>query len=331
MRSSEWVAPLGVIGASVAAGLVLGLGDGHASLVIPWICIHALLAMSLRLVMQAGEINLAVGAFYAVGAYSAAQMTLLVEAPLLLSVAVGAVMAAVASLVFGLFALRVSGAAFILVSFAFNEVLRLTLTKADWLGGNSGLVGVFADPRTTVITMVGGTGLVALVLLGVERSRLGKQFAVVENKPLLASCSGINPRGVKLAALVISGAVAGMAGGLFAHYSSVVAPPDFSYMISISVLAFVMIGGRDYLLGAVVGAAVLTYLSEELRVFGTYEPVVYGGALMLAMVVMPKGLVGSAFAGVRMAKQSRRRAAETSATTTDGAAAPGVEDKEPVR
>lgn len=315
--------PVGVTASGIVIGLVLGLGDGVASLIIPWICIHAMLAMSMRLVMRAGEINLAVGAFYGIGAYGAAQMNLLLEAPLLVSVAVGALVAAVASLVFGIFSLRVTGAAFILVSFAFNEVLRLALTKADWLGGNSGLVGIFADPRTLVGAMVVATGAIALGLLALERSRWGRQFAVVENKPLLASCSGINPRGVKMLALVVSGAVAGTAGGFFAQYSSVVAPTDFSYMISISVLAFVMIGGRDYLIGAVVGATVLTYVSEELRAFGTYEPVIYGGALMLAIVAMPSGLVGSACAASRGIVRARRG---PEATSTD---AVGIDDPRP--
>lgn len=305
MRSSEWVAPIGVTAIAVAIGLGTGLGDGLGALVVPWICIHALLAMAMRLVMQAGEINLAVGAFYGIGAYTAAQMNILLEAPLLISVLAGGLLAGLASLVFGLLVLRVSGAAFILVSFAANEVFRLTLTKTDWVGGNSGIVGIFADPRATVIAMVVITGVVALLLVMLERSRWGRQFAVVENKPLLASAGGINPRAVKLLALVVAGLISGVAGGLFAHYSSVVAPPDFSYMISITVLAFVMIGGRNYLFGAVVGAAVLTFMTEEMRMFGAYEPLIYGGALMIAMVVMPKGLVGTAHLGFQRLTGSR--------------------------
>ncbi|MDX2358968.1 branched-chain amino acid ABC transporter permease [Dietzia sp. PP-33] len=305
MRNFEWVTPIGVTAVAVAIGLGTGLGDGMGALVVPWICIHALLAMAMRLVMQAGEINLAVGAFYGIGAYTAAQMNLLLEAPLLISVLAGGLLAGLASLVFGVLVLRVSGAAFILVTFAANEVFRLTLTKTDWVGGNSGIVGVFADPRATVIAMVIITGVVALLLVMLERSRLGRQFAAVENKPLLASFGGINPRSVKLFALVVAGVISGVAGGLFAHYSSVVAPPDFSYMISITVLAFVMIGGRDYLVGAVIGAAFLTLLTEEMRMLGAYEPLIYGGALMVAMVVMPKGLVGTAHLGLNRLRSSR--------------------------
>ncbi|MCR1783795.1 branched-chain amino acid ABC transporter permease [Nocardioides carbamazepini] len=324
MRSSEWLVPVGVTAAAVVIGLVTGLGDGVGALVVPWICIHALLAMAMRLVMQVGEINLAVGAFYGIGAYTAAQMNLLLEAPLLVSVVAGGLLAGAAALVFGGLVLRVSGAAFILVSFAANEVLRLTLTKTEWVGGNSGLVGVFADPRAVVTAMVIVTGVVALLLVMLERSRWGRQFAVVENKPLLASCAGINPRSVKLIALVASGVICGVAGGLFAHYSSVVAPPDFSYMISISVLAFVMIGGRDHLLGAVVGAAVLTYLTEEMRMFGAYEPVIYGGALMIAMVLMPKGLVGAAHDVLRRVTDSRRG----SSSDPTGEPSPAPREKE---
>lgn len=292
MKRSDWILPLLVAAAGMAVGLSLVGGAGQLSLVLPWICINALLAMSLRQMMLVGEVSLAIGAFYGVGAYTAAQMTLLVEAPLLVSVASGAVVAAVVAAIVGAITLRVSGASFILVSFAFTEVLRLVYTKTDWLGSNSGLIGIFADPNQTLVTMVVLTVVVGLLLLTLERSRLGRQFAVVEDKPLLASVSGISPWATKVVAMTISGAVAGLAGGLFAHYSSVIAPTDFSYMISISVLAFVMIGGRHYLLGAVVGAIALTYVSEELRTFGTYEPLVYGGALIMAMILMPRGIAG---------------------------------------
>ena len=302
MRRFEFVGPLVVAAAAVAVLLPLGLGTTVVALAVPWICIHALLAMSMRLVMQVGEINLAVGAFYGVGAYAAAQMNLIHVAPLGVSVAVGALAAATVALLFGLLILRATGAAFILVTFAACEVLRLVLTKWDWVGGNSGLVGVFAEPRTVITALVITTAIVALALLAMERSRWGLLFKLVENKPLLAACTGVSPRRIKLLALVVSAAISGLAGGFFAHYSSVVAPTDFTYMIAISVLAFVMIGGRHFLLGAVVGAAVLTYVSEELRAFGHYEPLVYGVALMVAMVVMPQGLVGTAAAAYQRFK-----------------------------
>ncbi|WP_375000669.1 branched-chain amino acid ABC transporter permease [Aeromicrobium sp. CTD01-1L150] len=299
MKKSEWVGPGVLAVGGLIAGLVLAGGSGVLALVLPWLCINALLAMSLRQMMLVGEVSLAIGAFYGIGAYTAAQLTLLAQTPLIVSVLVGSLVAALSAAIIGSVTLKVSGATFILVSFAFTEALRLVYTRTDWLGGNSGLIGIFADQGTTVTFMVCATVGVGLLLFALERSRLGRQFEVVEDKPLLASVSGISPWSTKMIAMTISGAVAGLSGGLFAHYSSVIAPTDFSYMISITTLAFVMIGGRRYLLGVVIGAFVLTFITEEMRAFGTYEPLVYGSALIVAMVLMPQGIAGVAVAAFR--------------------------------
>lgn len=324
MKKSEWVLPVAVAAVGLVVGLVLVGGSGQGTL-LPWLCVNALLAMSLRQMMLVGEVSLAIGAFYGIGAYTAAQMTLIVETPLVVSILVGAAVAGISAAVVGAVTLRVSGAAFILVSFAFTEVFRLTYTKSDWLGSNSGLIGIFADSDQILITMVCATVGVGLLLLALERSRLGRQFRVVEDKPLLASVSGISPWATKVVAMTMSGLVAGLAGGLFAHYSTVIAPTDFSYMISISVLAFVMIGGRKYLIGAVIGAVVLTFISEEIRTFGTYEPLVYGGALIVSMILMPQGIVGTFTSAVDKVVKKRGGRGAPPAMTADDTRPPSPE------
>lgn len=293
IKSGETRRLLAAAAATVAVVFLVLNASGSTPFVLLWICLNITLAMSLRLVMLVGEINLAMGAFYGIGAYSAAKLSL-AGLHFIAAVLIGAVVAAVAAALFGSVALRVSGASFLLVSFAFNEVLRLLYTKSDFLGGNSGLVGITASTIPLAITIVVFSGAVVYLSWLMERSKWGLYFAAVQHKPSLASAIGIEPSRVKLVAIVISALVTGAAGGLFAHYSSVVAPQDFSFMISITVLAYVMIGGRSHTLGPVIGAAVLTFVSQELQGVGAYEPLVYGVALMVAMVFAPRGLAGLA-------------------------------------
>lgn len=318
LRSSQ--ARFAGVALAVTAALALFVSgsEGTAAFILLWTCIHALLAMSLRLGLLVGEVNLAMGAFYGLGAYSAAKLSIDGGVPFLLAVLCGAVVAAVAGALFGASALRASGAAFILVSFAFNEVLRLVYSRSQSLGGNSGIVGIYAEPRLVAVTIVVVTGCIAVGLFLLESSRWGYFFKAVENKPLLAASVGLEPKRVKLLAIVVSAAVAGAAGGLFAHFSTVIAPQDFSFLISISVLAYVMIGGRDYLSGAILGAAVLTYVSEELRIFGEYEPLVYGVALMASMVFFPRGLAGGIVAALTRLRGVR-------STVDRGSTPPGPE------
>jgi len=286
--------------------------------VLVGICINALLAVSVRLVLLIGEVNLAAAAFFGIGAYAAAVLTVDMHMPSLAAIAAGALFAAVAAFVFGAITLGTTGAYFLLITFAFTEVIRLIYTQTDSIGGNSGIVGIVPDFDWLPTLVVVVTVLVIYALYRLEQSRYGTVMRAVEGHTNLAECLGFRTRLVKTAVFSLACAVAGLAGGLYANFNVVISPGDFGFMVSIYAIAWLVIGGRGHILGPVLGAAALTILAQALQGFGDYDKVVYGLALIIGTLVLPGGLWGLLTAAVRMVMPTRPISTPDSPLPTHG-------------
>ena len=292
---------LGVLVAALAALALLGYSrfgaDDYGAFMIMLICVNVLAAASLRFVMLVGELNVATVAFYGIGAYVSGIATVWYELPLAVALIAAGLAGALVSILFGYVTLRTKGAYFLLVSFAFAEVVRLVFTRIEAIGGNSGMTGIFpAEPLAPWYPAI--TVIVALALLagvyGLERSILGTVFRAIRNNDSVVQSVGLNVLAVKIFCLAVASFVAGVAGALHAHANNVISPGDFSFLVSIFALAYVKIGGEKHLLGAVMGAAVLTVLGQYLISLGAQEAIFFGGALVLGMLILPDGLYGLA-------------------------------------
>jgi branched-chain amino acid transport system permease protein len=201
------------------------------------------------------------------------------------------------SAMFGLITLRTKGPYFMLISFAFTEVIRLVYTRINWLGGNSGLIGIFPpqfmDPWMPALTVV-LCGALVLMLYLAERSDLGRIFKAIENNDAVVETVGINVVWIKLVCLMLASFAVGVAGALHGHIFNVISPGDFSYLVPVFALAYVKIGGDSHVLGSVVGAALLTVIAQALQGSGSLEQILFGGAIVLSMLVLPDGLWGGA-------------------------------------
>jgi branched-chain amino acid transport system permease protein len=198
---------------------------------------------------------------------------------------------------FGFITLRTKGPYFMLISFAFTEVTRLIYTRINFIGGNSGIMGVFPpqslDPWMPALTVLLCGGLV-LTLYLCERSDLGRVFRAIENNDAVVETVGINVVSVKLLCLVLASFAVGVAGALHAHIYNVISPGDFSYLVPVFALAYVKIGGDSHVLGAVLGAALLTLVAQALEGTGALEQILFGAAIVAAMLLLPDGLWGAA-------------------------------------
>ncbi|WP_157697674.1 branched-chain amino acid ABC transporter permease [Caballeronia calidae] len=259
------------------------------------IAIAALTAASMRFVMLIGEVSFATAAFMAVGAYGAGVATTIFQWPFIVAMLIGPVIVALVSFPFGLVTLRAKGPYFMLISFAFAEAVRIGLSKADVVGGVSGMAGIF-PPRwldhwlpTFVVAVV---LLLLFVLYVVEKSDFGKVLVAIRDNEDIVSTVGLNVLMSKVACFVLASLCAGVAGSLQAFVNNVISPGDFSFLLAAYGLAYVKIGGESSLFGSVVGAIVLVLLSSFALGLGAGEHFVYGGAIVLAMLLMPKGLVG---------------------------------------
>lgn len=284
-----------VVVAAVAAALLVR--DDYTVKLMLWIATNALLAACLRFVLLIGELNIATAAFYGIGAYTAGAATTILQWPLLAALLAAALVAGVVAAIFGFVTLRVKGPYFLLISFAFTEVVRLKYTQTNMIGGNSGMIGIFPpiaiEPYYPAI-MIAVIGLVLIGLYAIERSPLGMLFKAIKSNDQIVLSVGISVLAVKVVCVVIASAAVGLGGALYAHSNNVISPGDFGFLLTVFVLAYVKIGGEEHMVGAILGAAFLTLLSQYLLGIGAQERIFFGAAIIIAMLVMPQGLTGLA-------------------------------------
>jgi branched-chain amino acid transport system permease protein len=284
---------------ALAAAAVLAFAllneDEYSQHVLIWVALNAVLAVGLRFMLLVGETNIATGAFYGMGAYIAAVFTVKWGLPFPLALLSGGVLGIMVSAAFGMIALRTKGPYFMLISFALTEVIRLIYTRVEWLGGNSGIIGIF-PPQTLGPWMPALSVLLcgALILLMYlcEISNLGMVFKAIGNNDSLVETVGIDVVQIKLVCLVVASFAVGIAGSLHAHVYNVISPDDFSYLVPVFALAAIKIGGDSHVLGSILGAALLTMLSQALQGTGSLERMLVGGAIVAAMLLLPDGLWG---------------------------------------
>lgn len=286
------VCTLAVIGISV---LSVFIGDGYSAKLLTWIAIAGLAASSFRFVLLIGELNFATAAFFGIGAYSAGVAATVFELPLPVALLSGGVIACLVSTVFGYITLRTSGPYFLLIGFAFTEVMRIIYTQVDWLGGNSGLIGIFVPAYLDTFLPAFVVLISAVLIAGmylIEHSSLGKVFAAIKGNEGVARSVGIRVHLNKILCFAIASFAAGIAGSLHAYTNNVISPGDFGFLLSTFALAYLKVGGEDYALGPIIGAALLVLLNAWALNFGGSEHIFYGAAIIICMLLFPKGLLG---------------------------------------
>lgn len=290
LRAGWWL-----VGAAVALSLSLLVDDPYLASVLNHISISALIASSLRFVMLIGELNFATAAFVGMGAYATGICVTEFELPFLLAILAGGVAACLVSIVFGMITLRTKGPYFLLIGFSFTEAIRIVYSKIMYIGGTSGMIGIFPpiylDPwMPAVITSIVLVTLFALFVL--EKSEFGTVLtAIRENEDVVRSV-GINVMFAKVACFAIASFAAGIAGSLQAFDNSVISPGDFSFLLAAFALAYVKVGGEASFLGPIAGAVLLIPLASFALGLGGLEHVFYGAAIVLTVLLLPEGIIG---------------------------------------
>lgn len=304
----------GLVGAISATGLALllplALTQPYLQHLLVASVINGILAVSLGIVIGfLGELSLAHGAFYGIGAYTSALLAKNFGVPFFLALPAGTLGAALTGFLIGIPALRLSGHYFAIATLGFQGIVILLITNlVEITRGPMGLSGI---PAPGGINLFGGgisfqtkTGFYCLslaVLLvtlwftyNLMRSKFGQGFIAIREDPLLAASVGIRTKRYRLLAFCVSAAFAGAAGSLYAHYTLFISPDSFNLGESVYIATMVIIGGMGTISGPLVGAVLLTTLPEMLRVAGGLQFVLYGLIAMIVVIFMPKGIVGMA-------------------------------------
>jgi branched-chain amino acid transport system permease protein len=262
------------------------------------VLLNALLAFSQYVVLRAGVFSLGTAAFAALGAYTAAILVTKLGLPawlgLILATAIGAAAGALVAIPLA----RLRGVFQALATLALVQiVLSVTL---NWVEMTNGALGINSIPKVVgVFGLFCSVAVVAYLMWAMSASSIGRAFDIIREDETVAVSLGISVTKHHRIAFVLSGAIAGLAGGLQAYSSYSITPNEYGYNMLVMVLAIVVLGGRVSMWGPIVGAAVLAVLPEVLRGFQDYRMVVQGAILMLSIVFLPRGIIDTLISALR--------------------------------
>ncbi|MGI6253588.1 MAG: branched-chain amino acid ABC transporter permease [Aminivibrio sp.] len=271
--------------------------------------IYAVLALSLSLLVGfTGQVSMGHAAFYGMGAYTSAILSIRLGLSFWLTFWIAGVSAGFAAYVIGKLVLRLRGHVLAITTAFFGVLVAVVMN--NWIPVTNGPMGITGIPRPTAFSLFGlpvalesrtdyyflGLVFVAGVLYflwRIERSRIGDSMIAVRENEELAASIGIDTMKSKVLAFTIGGALAGLAGSFYAHYILFISPVTFTINESINILVMVIFGGMSTLFGPVLGAICLTVLPELLRMAGELRLVIYGIALVFFIIWMPMGVWGT--------------------------------------
>jgi len=269
--------------------------------------LQIILAVSLNMIIKTGKLSIAHAAFMGIGGYTSALAVMRLGLPYLLALPLSGLMGACIAILVGRLLLKLQGVYFVLVTFAFGEVIRLFFVNlVEPFGGPTGIINipppkitVFPGTTFTILSKVSYYYLVLLVMLitlfliqRIYQSSIGKAMDCTRETEHLAEFTGINTFQQKMFAFAAGGFFAGLAGSLFAHYYRYISPESFTFWESVNLIVINVVGGMGGITGPILGSIFLVPLPEFLRGFVEYQRVLYGLILILALWFMPAGMLG---------------------------------------
>ena len=251
--------------------------------------INIILASSLNLATgYLGQLTLGHAGFMSVGAYVSALCSIHLELPFIASLLMGAIIAAIIGVIIGIPTLRLKGDYLCIITLAFNEIIRVIMVNLSITNGSKGLVGI---PRSTNFAIVFFSAAVTVfVIYSIVKSRHGRAIISIREDETASELSGIPTTYYKILAFAISAFFAGLAGGLYAHYITVISPKVFDYNKSVEILVIVVLGGMGNWKGSIIAAIVMTILPEYLRAFSQYRMLLYAAILIIATILKEKNI-----------------------------------------
>jgi branched-chain amino acid transport system permease protein len=257
--------------------------------------INIMLAVSLNMITGfCGQFSLGHGAFYGAGAYAAA-LCAVAGYSVPVALLAGFVVAGLLGFIVGFASVRLRedflAVTTIGVSFLFVGFVR----KQHWLGAEMGISkipGSGLGPEGNAAMILVFAALTVAFSLYLNRSWLGFAFRAVGDDEQAARTIAIPASSYKLLAFALGTAIAGLAGGLYTYFTQFIVPDSFGFILSVTLMAMVVIGGTGSTWGVVIATILLTLLPEAFRFINEYRLLIFGGLLMLVMRFAPGGLAG---------------------------------------
>jgi len=266
--------------------------SGYLEGVLVLLAVNVVFAYGGFLPLAAGQLNLGLAGFAAIGAYSSAYLSNVFKLPPLIAIAFAGIVAGAVALIVAAPVLRTRGIYLALATFALGQIVQAIILNLEVVGGAAGYP-VAAFIRLPAIAAT-ATVVVALVWL-LFATRFGIAVTAVHDDETVADLMGIDVRAFQVAAFALGSAIAGVGGGLYAHHHfSFIEAQYFNISLSITIVLYVLLGGTQTVFGPLLGAAVFTLLPEVLRASANWRYVAFAAALIVLMALRPEGLVTGA-------------------------------------
>jgi len=284
--------------------------------------INTIIVLGLNLLMgYAGQVSLGQAAFVGIGAYASAILTVKVGLSPWLGMAAAVALGALTAAIVGVPLLKLRGHYLAMGTLGFGMIVHIVLVQWDKLtDGTVGIMGipplsaagVALESAPSMYYLVAFCVIVSTALTSnIIDSRVGRAMRAVHGSEVAAETSGVDTARYKLQVFILSGALAGLAGSLYAHHVSYVHPDTFGFAYSIQLVVMAVLGGMASIWGAVIGASAVTIISEELRQYQEYSTILFGAVLMAVMIFMPGGIwrgAGDLYRRLRRMRPGRARA-----------------------
>ena len=312
----SWLQPISWI-LGIAVWLIVPFFAGTYTVrILNLSLIYAVAVLGLQLIVgYTGQFSFGHAAFYGIGAYTSALLTMSYNLPILITFPLAAVTAGLAGWMVAPI-LRLSGHYLAIATLAMGEIIFLLMINLK--GITKGAYGLYGVPFPSIGPLRIDTefnyyflaslilGIVFFFIRRLTNSRFGRSLKAVRENEIASLVSGVDAVRYKMKAFVIGTACAGLSGALYAHYLSYISPESFKLVISIEMVTMVVIGGLGSMWGGIVGALVVTLTPEILRFLADYRLVVYGSLLILFMMFLPGGLADLAGKPIRLLSERKK-------------------------
>ena len=274
--------------------------------------INVMLASSFNLILgYGGLVSVAHPIFYAIGGYASALLAMKLGVPLVLSILLGAILAAAMSVLVSLPSLRVSGDYLVIASMGFQLGLLHIINNLELTGAAGGLSnipsmisGPYRSPVYMVVVWVVATASVGLIKL-LMSGPYGRAVTAMRNDEDAFVALGRNAMRIKVSLFALGSGIAGLAGGMYAHFFLYLTTDQFGIFSSAMLLTMVVVGGAATIVGPVAGALLLTVLPEAIRfldlppaIMAPLQGVIFTALIVLFLFFRPQGLLGGRRGGL---------------------------------
>ena len=287
--------------------------SGYLEGVLVLLAVNVVFAYGGFLPLAAGQLNLGLAGFAAIGAYASAYLSNVFKLSPLVAIPFAGIVAGTVALAVAVPVLRTRGIYLALATFALGQIVQAIILNLEVVGAAAGYpVAAFIR----LPTIAAAAAIVAALVWLLFATRFGIAVTAVHDDEGAADLMGIDVRAFQIAAFALGSAIAGIGGGLYAHHFSFIEAQYFNISLSITIVLYVLLGGTQTVIGPLLGAAVFTLLPEILRASAHWRYVAFAAAVIVIMALRPEGLITGA--------QLRRLLGLTRAEPRQRAIAPGL-------